>query len=260
MASWGVTECCAAFNRSEDLCRTAVVVPSQVSSLTALNERLTRLTQSLQSENSGLQGALDRAAADRKALEAAAALEVKRAETSALVGVTADATGRVAGEVEQLSRSQQQLVALVQELREDLMGLVAKQEGVQGEQGAQGQGMSGLEGAPSCGDGSVGAVTNVGRSRSGEVHGLVKPGCVQQGDDGTGSTNSDYSSSSVCAAPLDVLQTKGVTAAEGAHDESGKEPGVQDTVGGAGGVVRVSSVRGGVHAALAATVCGTLQL
>lgn len=239
-----------------------MVVPLQVSSLTALNERLTRLTQSLQSENSGLQGALDRAAADRKALEAAAALEVKRAETSALVGVTADATGRVAGEVEQLSRGQQQLVALVQELREDLMGLVAKQEGAQGEQGTQGQCMLGLEGAHSCGDGSGGAAKIGVRSGSGESQGLVKPGGVQhQGDDGTSSTNSECSSLSMCSAPLDTPQEpKGGPTAEGAQGEAGSGAGAQDAAVGAGGVVRVSSVRGGVHAALAATVCGTLEL
>lgn len=100
----------------------------QVSNLSGLNEKLNRLAHKLRSENASLQTALEQAAADRKALEAAAALESSRAETSAVVSVAAAHSGRVVDEVVGLVAQQQQLVALVCELREDLLGLVVGED------------------------------------------------------------------------------------------------------------------------------------
>jgi hypothetical protein len=246
-----------------------------VSSLTALNERLTRLTQSLQSDNSGLQGALDRAAADRKALEAAAALEVKRAETSALVGATADATGRVVGEVAALSRGQAQLAALVQELREDLLGLVARQEGDTPQQGVE-AGAPGVVTVAGKGEGSgeVQLLRTEGRNaQQGEAaetvsvsgqQGHVLGGCTE--DEGEAASNSSSSSSTDSTIQLDVPQLQkqqGPSSSRQGEQSRSAVLSPQDS----GAVsprgppaVRVSSVRGGVQAALAATVSGTLEL
>lgn len=228
----------------------------QVSSLSALNERLTRLTHSLQAENSGLQGALDRAAAERKALEAAAALECKRAETSAMVGVTADATGRVVGEVEQLSRGQQQLVALVQELREDVMGLVAKQEA------ERGTGLASTAVSSGAGEQQGSAAGWVSLSQELAPTGVVSPEQEQDvgavigkgGVHSIGSDSSSHSSSSVQALDLGAeAASSGSVARQGSS--SGMIGVLPDSP-----AVRVSSVRGGVNAAMAATVCGMLEL
>ncbi|WIA32043.1 hypothetical protein OEZ86_002895 [Tetradesmus obliquus] len=84
----------------------------EVTSLSTLNERLNRLAQDLRAENSNLQGALERAAAERKSLEAAAALQAAHAQSGALVEVAAAHSGRVVDEVAGLALGQQQLVAL----------------------------------------------------------------------------------------------------------------------------------------------------
>lgn len=224
----------------------------EVSSLTALNERLTRLTHSLQAENSGLQGALDRAAAERKALEAAAALECKRAETSAMVGVTADATGRVVGEVEQLSRGQQQLVALVLELREDVMGLVAKQEA------ERGTGLASTAVSSSAGEQQVSAARRGCLSQQPAPTGVVSPEQEQDGDvvKGKGSVDSVGSNSSSSVQALDLAAE---AASSGSVVRQGSSSGVSVVLPDSP-AVRVCSVRGGVNATMAATVCGMLEL
>ena len=243
-----------------------------MSSLAALNERLTRLAQGLQAENSSLQDALDRAAADRKALEAAAALEVKRAETSALVGVTADATGRVAGEVEQLSRGQQQLVALVQELHEDVLGLVAQQQeaaaaataaqtgaappgttaGAGAAAAAVSQGAAGgsEEGKGRATGGSAAPVLKKQQRQQDKAAGQPAPHPAGEEDQGQleGASSSGSSSSETSAVQLQ------------ASAEPARLGSSELREGGAAGLVRVSSVRGGVQAALAATVCEALEL
>lgn len=242
-----------------------------MSSLTALNERLTRLTQSLQSDNSGLQGALDRAAADRKALEAAAALEVKRAETSALVGATADATGRVVGEVAALSRGQAQLAALVQELREDLMGLVARQEGGDSQQQGvkEGAGVSravaagkeeegsanelsmllGEGGGPAAQQGEAAEAVLVVRGQ--QVVGVLGGCADEDGEAGSSSSSSDST------IQLGVSQQQQQQQGPSSSQQGGEQ---SCSVVSSPPSVRVSSVRGGVHASLAATVSGTLEL
>eukprot|EP00775_Hariotina_reticulata_P005233 gene5233-5469_t len=116
----------------------------EVAALSALNEKLTRLAHGLRDENAGLHSALDQAAYERKSLEAAAALEHSKAESSALVGAAAAHHQAVLQEVSDLARGQQQLVALVCEVREELLGLVGDQ--------ASGSIMLGLE--PDCSGGA----------------------------------------------------------------------------------------------------------
>lgn len=235
-----------------------------MSSLTALNERLTRLTQSLQSDNSGLQGALDRAAADRKALEAAAALEVKRAETSALVGATADATGRVVGEVAALSRGQAQLAALVQELREDLMGLVARQEG-DSQQGVEGAGALAVAGKEEGSDELSMLGEGGGPAQQGEAaeavsvrgqQGGVLGGCADE----EGEAGSSSSSDSTIQLGVSQQKQQGPSSSRQGEQSCSVVASPQDSAAVGPPSVRVSSVRVGVHASLAATVSGTLEL
>jgi hypothetical protein len=72
------------------------------------------------------------------------------------------------------------------------------------------------------------------------------------GGDGAGSSTSSIDSTSSCTVA--ATQVQGVS--QGAASRLGSE----ELCEGAVGLVRVSSVRGGVQAALAATVCQTLEL
>jgi hypothetical protein len=186
---------------------------TQVASLATLNERLSKLASGLRVENSGLQGALDRAAAERQCLEAAAALASCRAQASA--------SERVVAEVAGVSRGQAQLVALVQELREDLMGLVPAAHASSAAEGGLG-GAAGRAASAPC---ALPAVTApAADAAAAAAAARCRSHSEPLADGGAGSEET-------LAAPAE-----------------------------AAGAVRVASVRGGVNSALAATVCDTLAL
>lgn len=178
-------------------------------------------------------------------------------------------------QVEQLSRGQQVLVALVQEMHEDLMGLVAQQ------QGAAATAASAAAVPPTAGAAVAGAsaaapaAAGVGELGVG-VDGGPAPRALKQSAaaDGphTGVTlltplpvagpagaeegaSSSSSSSSASSCTIAATQLQGVAAVV---DPS--RLGSGELSEGAAGLVRVSSVRGGVQAALAATVSQTLEL
>jgi hypothetical protein len=243
----------------------------QVSSLTALNERLTHMAKDLSSQACSLQASLDRAAAERKSLEAAAALEVQRAKSSSallLLGgnaqSNADATQRVVGEVEALSKGQQQLVGLLQELREDLLGLVAQGEaGQQAVQAGQPGGAVQLGEAVQAG-GTVQAAKACGPVQDGEAaqtseavqlgQAVQTCGAVQTGE----AAQASEAVEAVEAADR-VLVGECIAAQDSSTaDSSSSTVHVHGQV--PAGCVRVASVRGGVDAALAATVSGALEL
>lgn len=220
----------------------------QVSSLTALNDRLAHMAKDLTAQTCSLQASLDRAAAERKSLEAAAALEVQRAKSSSVllggnVQANADATQRVVGEVEALSKGQQQLVGLLQELREDLLGLVAQGEG--GQQAVQAVQAGGAVQAGAAAD-------KAGQAE--QIVEAVQLGEAVQSDDAVTVDADDRAPGGECSAALVNSNNDCSTSS----NSSSSNVLVADQV--PVGCVRVASVRGGVDAALAATVSGTLEL
>ncbi|KAF8071106.1 hypothetical protein HT031_001188 [Scenedesmus sp. PABB004] len=225
----------------------------ELAGVTAMNDRLGRLAASLRSENAGLQGALDRAAAERKALEAEAALEASRAGAAA-AAAAAEAQGRrVLAEVAGLARSQAQLVSVVCELREDLLGLVAAEAQPPGASRAASSSAKHLvsfslddlaaSGAFAASfDDDAGLAAAAAAPAGGGFAAAAAappPGC-------DGSASSADSLTLGAAGSAALAESCGELAVL-SSSSSGKLP-------------RMTSVRGTVDAALAATIADTLQL
>jgi hypothetical protein len=224
----------------------------QLTTLSTLNERLNHLAQGLRTENSNLQGALERAAAERKSLEAAAALQAAQAQSGALVQVAAAHSERVVGEVVELARGQQQLVALVCELREDLLGLVTDKDVVVSDM---------LVTATTAASGvSAELVEDLAACSSGAslewLQGATQP-AAEQAVAASGATKASLlcgrSTAAAAAAEFDDAGGTELDMVVGNSSSSngaaGKPPGL-----------RLKSVRGSVDAALAASIAETLQL
>lgn len=193
----------------------------RLADLSAVNDRLGRIVAGLQADNTHLQAALERASAERKALESAAALEAARAAAAAASGAAAAAGERVLGEVGGLARTQSQLLSLVCELREDLLGLV---------------------GGSSSGDAPQPAAAPPAEEQQGQ----------QQGQQQAAADAAPLSSGSVVAVAgeHDLL----------AASREGSFSSVSGASCLLNNGRRLSSVRGSVDAALTAAVCSALEL
>lgn len=228
----------------------------QVTSLSTLNERLNRLAQDLRAENSNLQGALERAAAERKSLEAAAALQAAHAQSGALVEVAAAHSGRVVDEVAGLALGQQQLVALVCELREDLLGLVAHKDD------ADADNASVLVSTAASAASAELADALAAGSSSGAALGWLAGAAEEQAAAAAAANTAE-------AKQLRSCSPSSAAAADEANGDAGKELACVangSSSSSSSGVLckpaglRLKSVRGSVDAALAASIAGTLQL
>jgi hypothetical protein len=222
----------------------------QLTCLATLHERLNRLAQDLRSENTNLQGALERAAAERKSLEAAAALQAAHAQSGALVEVAAAHSERVVDEVVGLARGQQQLVALVCELREDLLGLVANKD-----------------------EADV-LVTTAASAASAELADALAAGsssCASLGWLGCAADEQTAAAAAAAESAAEAKQVRSCSPAVAAVAEADGESGQEDQsiVNGSSSssgvlckppLLRLKSVRGSVDAALAASIAETLQL
>lgn len=242
------------------------------------------MAKDMSAQACSLQASLDRAAAERKSLEAAAALEVQRAKSSSallLLGgnaqANADATQRVVDEVEALSKGQQQLVGLLQELREDLLGLVAQgeagQQAIQAVQlgGAVQLGLAVQEGgavqaAKPCEPVQACTAVLAGEaaqtSETAQAGQAVQVGQAVQAGGGVQTGEAVHAGGAVLVEAADrapVVEHVAAQVSSGADSSSSSSTEhVHDQA--PVGCVRVASVRGGVDAALAATVSGTLEL
>lgn len=222
--------------------------------LSSANERLTRLTQSLRTENTNLQSALDRAAAERKSLEAAAALECSRAENSAIVNTAAAHSERVIGEVAELR-------AVVLDLREDLLGLVADQVGAaSAASAASGQ-------LPPAASAEL-LLAAAGMSAAETAAALAHEAEVQM--QAVGHKKDSSGDDLLVLAAASARSADGDMPAVAEGEGEGPSAGVcrcssgGSVCSGAGGVrlavPRLKSVRSSVNAALAASIAETLQL
>jgi hypothetical protein len=252
----------------------------QIAALSALNDKLTRLAHGLRDENSSLHSALDQAAYERKALEAAAALEHSKAESSALVGAAAAHHDAVLQEVGDLARGQQQLVALVCEVREELLGLVGEHHEAAA---ASGSIMLGHVGEPDssgllpwlnvnpsarCQDDSLGNCGSDQADASGMFNGSHKPAVLYELV--SGSTRADDADAGLATLFSTTADSNGrlplqqEAAAEGAERWAGSKAEAAAPAGplceGTCSLRRLNSVKGNVTAALAATVSDALQL
>jgi hypothetical protein len=234
----------------------------QLTSLSTLNERLNHLAQGLRAENSNLQGALERGAAERKSLEAAAALQAAQAQSGALVEVAAAHSDRVVGEVAELARGQQQLLALVCELREDLLGLVTDKDVtvvsdmlVTATTAASGVSAELVEDLAAC---SSGASLEW-------LQGTVQP-AAEQAEAANGAQQALLLRSSSAPAAAAAAQGGGAHVDDAGAAELNMFVGNSSSNSSSNGVagklpgLRLKSVRGSVDAALAASIAETLQL
>lgn len=248
----------------------------QVSSLSTLNDKLNRLTQKLRLDNTSLQNALQDAAAERKALEAAAAIESSRAATSAVVHVAAAHGERVVDEVVGLAAQQQQLVALLCELREDLLGLVMGAE--HRATAAEVSSTAEVPGNMPTNDGSADdlAVCSGGRRScvAAAPAGYIDSTCViresstaepclstsscSKGNIASSNSCSGATFSGTAAAPNSSVVGSSAMSAAAQYKKAACSPAPTGPLDPQ--LRQLKSVRSGVNAALAATVADTLQL
>jgi hypothetical protein len=228
----------------------------QLTSLSTLNERLNHLAQGLRTENISLQGALERAAAERKSLEAAAALQAAHAQSGALVEVAAAHSDRVVGEVAELARGQQQLVALVCELREDLLGLVSDKDVVT-DMLVTATTASAVSAELEEELAACSSAASLGWLQGTEQSAVEQPEDAADGATAAGCTHSCSDSA--------AQQARQAGVEHGSSGELDMFVGNGSSSSSIGGVckppgLRLKSVRGSVDAALAASIAETLQL